>query len=318
MALDLAPRRPVAWLVVVVGAAGGACGPSVRPEAPGDEPTPSTVSTRPPPLSAGRSALVGELCPQGAGGRPAVAPLALRAVSWTSDREELVSILARGSAAQFTVHAVDGRRAGTFSAIGTADVGGNEVAIGSYVGAPPCSRPAAAVGGEVTGDAACLQHQKGCGLAVAAVGAPGGAFAEAALESPELALGVVTGGACRSGEVLAVDVDRDGVVEVFPLGAFVDAVRAPAEEVSAVSMVAPACAPAFALHGLAPPPAPGVVMDGKHKVELDVLGVLDVDGDGRHELVVAYRYVEGRTIAVYSAMSTAARLELVGELVPWP
>jgi hypothetical protein len=82
-------------------------------------------------------------------------------------------------------------------------------------------------------------------------------------------------------------------------------------------VVAPACTPVFALHGLVPTPAQGVVMDGKHKVELDILGVLDVDSDGRREVVVAFRYFESRTVAVYSAMSSSARLELVGESAPW-
>jgi hypothetical protein len=117
--------------------------------------------------------------------------------------------------------------------------------------------------------------------------------------------------------VLAIDIDADGTPEMFPIGEFVDPSRAPAEEVSAAAMVAPACTPTFALHGLVPPPAPGVVMDGKHKVDLDVLGVLDVDTDGRREVVVAFRYYESRTVAVYSAMSSASRLELVGESAPW-
>lgn len=304
MRLDPVVRRSVACGVLLLGA----CGPAVRPEAPGEEPTPPRVIKRPAP-PAGRSALIGEMCPQAAGGRPGLAPLALRDVSWTSDRAELVNALARGTAAQFAVLAVDGRKAGTFSAIGTADVGGVEAGIGSFAGSPPCSRPASKT--EVTGDARCLEVQRGCGLAVATIGAPGGAFSVA--ETPE----VVVGGACKSGDLLAIDIDADGAPEMFPIGAFVDPSRAPAEEVSAAAMVAPTCPPAFAVHGLVPTPAPGVVMDGKHKVELDILGVLDVDGDGRREVVVAFRYFESRTVAVYSAMSSAARLELVGESAPW-
>jgi hypothetical protein len=307
MSLDPPVRRTVAWLVAVA-----ACGPAVRPEAPGEEPSvppPTTRNVR--ATTTGRSALVGEMCPQGAAGRPGLAPLAVRDVSWTSDREELAGSLSRGTAAQFAVFAVDGRRAGVFSAVGNADVGGTDVAIGSFAGAPPCSRPPAIAGGEVSGDAACQVAQRGCGLAVAALGAPGGAFAVG--EAPEVAVG----GACKSGDLLAIDVDGDGTPEMFPLASFVDPVRAPAEEVSAAAMVAPSCAKEFALHGLVPPPAPGVNMEGKLKLELDVLGVLDVDADGRFEVVMAFRYVEGRTIAVYSAMSTSARLELVGEIAPW-
>jgi hypothetical protein len=304
MRLDPVVRRSVAWVGLLVSA----CGPAVRPEAPGEEPTPPREINRPAP-PAGRSALIGEMCPQGAGGRPGLAPFALRDVSWTSERSELINALARGTAAQFTVLAVDGRKAGMFSALGTADVGGVEVGVGSFAGSPPCSRPAA--GTEVTGDARCLEAQRGCGLAIAALGAPGGAFSVA--EAPE----AVIGGACKTGEHLAIDVDADGTPEMFALGAFVDPTRAPAEEVSAASLVAPTCPPVFALHGLVPPAAPGVVMDGKHKVELDVIGVIDVDSDGRREVVVAFRYHDRRTVAVYSAMSSAARLELVGESAPW-
>lgn len=304
MRLDPVVRRSVACGVLVLCA----CGPAVRPEAPGEEPTEPRVIKRPAP-PAGRRALIGEMCPQGAGGRPGLAPLALRDVSWSSDRGELVNALARGTAAQFVVFAVDGRKAGSFSAIGTADVGGAEVGVGSFAGSPPCSRPAP--GAQVTGDARCLEVQRGCGLAVATLGAPGGAFSVA--EAPEIAVG----GACQSGDLLAIDVDADGSPEMFPIAAFVDPTRAPAEEVSAAAMVAPTCPPVFALHGLVPAPAPGVVMDGKHKVELDVLGVLDVDADGRREIVVGFRYFESRTVAVYSAMSSSARLELVGESAPW-
>jgi hypothetical protein len=268
------------------------------------------LSPRPAPQS-GYGALIGEMCPQGAAGRPGLSPLAVRDVSWSSQPDDMVTPLSRGTAAQFTVLAVDGRRAGTFTSIGTAEGGGSHVlAFGSYIGSPPCSRPAAG-GAEVTGDAICLTAQRGCGLAVARLGAPGGAFGEA--EAPEVA----TGGVCTRADVLAIAVDAAGAPQMVPLGAFVDATRAPAAEVSAAAVVAPACPPVFAMHNLAPPAAPGVVMDGKHKVELDVIGVIDVDSDGRREVVVAFRYHDRRTVAVYSAMSSAARLELVGESAPW-
>ncbi len=313
MPLDPEARRTVACAIALMAlsTAAAGCGPAVRPEAPGDEPTPPRVIKRPAPAM-GRSALIGEMCPQGAGGRPGLAALALRDVSWSSDHDEMEMALARGTAAQFAVLASDGRRAGVFSAVGTADVGGAAVAIGSFAGSPPCSKPASTPGGEATADSSCLTLQRGCGVAVAALGAPGGAFAVA--EAPD----VTVGGVCKSGDVLAIDVDGDGAAEMFPLAGFVDAVRAPAEEVSAAAMVSPTCPPTFSLFGLVPMAAPGVVMDGKHKVELDMLAVLDIDEDGRREVVVAFRYNEGRTIAVYSAMSTASRLELVGESRPWP
>lgn len=309
MPLDPEARRTVACVLAL---ALTGCGPAVRPEAPGEEPSPPRVISRPASADSGHGGLLGEMCPQAAAGRPGLAPLAVREVSWSTEPADLVAPLTRGTAAQFAVLAVDGRRAGVFNAIGTADVGGRDVAVGSFSGAPPCSRPGAGAGAPVTGDARCLELQRGCGLAVATLGAPGGAFH--VVEAPELAVG----GACKTGDALAIDVDGDGTPELFPLGAFVDAVRAPAEEVSAAAVVAPACPPAFTLYGLVPPAAPGVVMEGKHKVELDVLGVVDVDGDGRHEVVLAFRYTESRTVAVYSAMASASRLELVGESAPWP
>lgn len=313
MPLDPETGRTVACAVMLGGALAAVlgCGPAVRPEAPGDEPTGPRVVTHPMPASTGRGALLGEMCPQGAAGRPGLSPLVVRDVSWSNEPDALVGALARGTAAQFAVLAVDGRRAGVFASIGTADVGGIDVAIGSFGGAPPCSRPVA-VGAEATADAPCLAAQRGCGLAVATLGAPGGAFGEG--EAPTVEIG----GACKSGDVLAIDIDGDGAPEMFPLAGFVDPVRAPAAEVSAAAVVAPACSPSFTQFGMVPPAAPGVVMDGKLKLELDVLGVLDVDGDGRREVVMAFRYVEGRTIAVYAALGTAARLELIGESAPWP
>jgi hypothetical protein len=46
---------------------------------------------------------------------------------------------------------------------------------------------------------------------------------------------------------------------------------------------------------------------------LDLLGVIDLDGDGRKELVIALRFPTVRTVVVYSARSSPQRLELVGE-----
>ena len=44
-----------------------------------------------------------------------------------------------------------------------------------------------------------------------------------------------------------------------------------------------------------------------------LLGVVDLDGDGRKEIVLALRFPTVRTIVVYSATSSPQRLELVGE-----
>ena len=56
--------------------------------------------------------------------------------------------------------------------------------------------------------------------------------------------------------------------------------------------------------------APGIVL-GASKAHL--LGVVDLDADGRKELVIALRFPTVRTVVVYSAGQSAQRLDLVGE-----
>ena len=51
---------------------------------------------------------------------------------------------------------------------------------------------------------------------------------------------------------------------------------------------------------------------------LDVLGVVDLDGDGRRELVLALRFPTVRSIVVYSPVQSAQRLALVGESTSFP
>jgi hypothetical protein len=287
-----------------------ACGPAVRPDAP--DPAAEAPVGRPAPRSPsanpGRQYLVAEMCPAGAAGRPAVAPLFLRGVGWSADADQVAAPLARGAVGQLAVLAIDGRRAGVFSVVGMAEVGDGDVGIGSYSGAAPCSR---AQGDKAVDDAACLKALAGCGLAFAAIEPGQDAFADAPAQTPQ------TGAACVSGDVLAVDIDGDGAIETYPVSQLLDAVRVPAEEVSAVAVAAPSCKPTYAQVGirLTPGMEPGRAVEARHVVDLDVLGVIDVDGDGRRELFLGFRYPEGqgRTIAVYSATSSAGRLELVGE-----
>lgn len=296
MRLDPAPLASVAYVLAA------ACRPAAVPQPPGLEPTPAQTTTHRPAASAGRGAMVAEMCPDALGGRPALAPLAMRGVSWTNDRDELEAALARGQAAQFTVVAIDGARAGRFAVVGAAE-GAVLAAVGSYTGAPPCTR-----GGSREGalDEACVRARRGCGLAVAPLGAAGGLLDDEA-EPPT----VVVGGVCAAGADLAIDVDGDGAPERFPRAAFVDAMRAPAEEVSvAADTQLATCTPTFAL-ATGPVPGEGLA------VSLDVLGVLDVDGDGWREVVIELAYADRRTVAVWSAVDTAARLTLVGEVDPW-
>ena len=86
---------------------------------------------------------------------------------------------------------------------------------------------------------------------------------------------------------------------------------------SAAAVVTGACTPTFTRYGLAIA-VDAAIGDPRHRVTLDVLGVLDVDGDGRREVIIGLRYAERRTIAVYSAVDSAARLALIGESEPWP
>ena len=292
--------------MAVLGLAG--CPRTTAPEAPGPEPTPPSVDRRPSSGGGGQAAMLGELCPTAAAGRPGVAPVAARLVSWTNAPEALAAPLDRGQTGAFAVLGADGRRVGVFTAIGTAD----GVAMGSYAGGSPCARPAAAggTGGAPADDPACVAATGGCGLAVAPI-STGGAFT--GLEPPDVA----TAGACVSDGNLIVDIDGDGAGEAFPLSGVLDGSRAPADEIPATAVVAAPCTPSFSRYGLAIA-VDAAIADPRHKVTVDVLGVLDLDGDGRRELVLGLRYAERRTIAVYSAIDSAARLSLIGESEPWP
>lgn len=281
----------------------------MRPDWADEKEAPPKNITTVTPVSPGRGVLIGEMCPDGAGGRPAVAPLIVRGVGWSDDADDVATQLERNARA-FAVIGLDGRRAGVFEVLGAADVGlPGEVAIGSYAGRSPCV-PFSDEGGAPE-DAACVKATKGCGLAVASIDQ----VAAETAEVPEFAVGA----ACISGESLVVDIDGDGATESFPLAQFVDPVRAPSEEVLAAPVVSPSCKATFALHDqvVKPAPEPDVADDPRYHVTLDIVGVVDLDGDGRHELVVSFRYPEGRTFAVYSALRQAGSLELVGEAVPW-
>jgi hypothetical protein len=278
----------------------------VRPE----EPEPPIEPPKPlKGRSVGRQVLVGEMCPVAAAGRPGVAPLFLRNVQWTSDADVVVDPIAHGTVGQFAVLGFDGARSGVFETIGVADAGlPQEIGAGSYVGASPCTRDAG--GGTRAEDAACGAATKGCGIAIAD-----------ATHGPEASPPPVTvGGGCMAGDLLAIDIDGDSKLEHFPIARFLDGVRAPAQEVSAAPVASATCAPRFAIYGLklAPGVEPGAKVDPKYQVDVDVLAVADLDGDGRRELVLALRYPDNRTIAMYSATASAGRLDLVGESVSWP
>ena len=307
MAIDRVTRSLVACqgslLLLSMGFLAG-CGPRYVPDNMPNS-TPSVA-----PVRSGRQAgpgqqiLLGEMCLQAAAGRPAVDPLLIRGVQWGNDPAELSSAIERNSDAQFAVLGLDGSRAGVFVSVGLAEIPGLDgVASGSYVGSSPCTRPVA--GGDRAEDPACNIAMKGCGLAIADLG-PG-------RKAPELGIGA----ACLRGDVLVVDIDGDGTKESFATKDMLDGARAPSGEWLAQPEVVDAtvCTPTFALYNATLTPANdgGGKADPRFNVGLDLLGVVDLDGDGRVELVLALRYADARTVIVYSARTMANRLELIGE-----
>jgi len=305
MAKDRGRLPRVAWVLAVAAIAG--CGPSIRPDLPFPEEKVAKPVRPPVPDKVGRPVIVGELCPQGAAGRPAVAPLLMHTTQWIDAVNEVTDAVERGSAPRFLAYGTDGKTCGLFQTMGLADITlGQSVAAGSYGGGPPCSADGGP--GKRIDDPACQRATHGCGLAVALLARP-----DDPPESPALSIG----GACVSadGRALAVDVDGDGAIEWFPLTGVLDGIRGPAQEWSANQNMKPSCTPAFVTYDikLAPEPEPGKPPDAKAVVMLDLLGVLDLDGDGRKELVIALRFPTVRTIVVYSAVHSPQRLELIGE-----
>ncbi|MGE0548949.1 MAG: hypothetical protein AB7O24_32735 [Kofleriaceae bacterium] len=308
MAIDHRKLVHVAW-----GAAIAGCSPSFRPPAPPPEPGPVVVGKpqQPRPSSGGgRQVLVGEMCPQGAAGRPAVAPLMMRTHQWSDAASDLSNTIERGSVPRFVVYGVDGKPAGAFDTVGLAAIGvAQSVAAGTYMGAPPCTSDAGK--GARTDQPQCTAATHGCGLAVAELRRP-----DDDVDTPAF----TTGGACLSGDAIAVDIDRDGVIESFPLAGVLDGIRSPSAEWSAAPTAGAVCKPQFQLYDikLVRAAEPGKPVDTKSLVVLDVLGVLDLDGDGRDELVIALRFPTVRTILVYTASGSAQRLEIAGEGESFP
>jgi len=313
MALDRGSLPRVAWLVLV------ACAPTLKPLEPPPEAPPVVNKLSAASQPTGREVVVGELCPQGAGGRPAVAPLLVRNVGWSDNATDLNAVIERGTVPRFVVFGVDGKLAGAFDTMGVVDVGlPQQVAAGAYSGSSPCTYNVAAKAKNEPGDIqtraeepACTAATGGCGLAVGPVSSPD--------EPPEIPAYTV-GGACISGDQLAVDIDGDGRVESFPLAGVLDGIREPAAEWTASPTATAACTPTFQLYGvkLGVAPERGKPADPKATVTMDVLGVVDLDGDGRRELVLALRFPTTRSIVVYTASGIAQRLELAGEATAFP
>ncbi len=283
------------------------CGPKVTAVGPGVEPAKAETSRPPPapPTPPAQEVLVGEMCPAAAADRPAVVPLFARGISWSTAADEVAGPLERREARQFSVLDWEGARAGLFSVVGVSEVKGRKVAIGSYAGGSPCAR------GEDELDPNCVVAQNQCGLAFSLIEPSGGITARPFEEDPDPVQLSVAGG-CVAGDRLLVDIDGDGRAEAYPVASFLDPVRAPAEEVGLVPHSGADCTPHFAVRHIVPPGDP------KHWNGLDLLGVIDLDGDGRNELVLSYHYSDRRTWAIYTADSSVARLDLAGEAIPWP
>ena len=314
----LSPRR-VAWAIILLG--GSACGPTVRPPEPPDGPggvgdyTPRSTRQG---SRAGRQVIIGEMCPQGAAGRPAIAPLMTRQLAWNDNGDEVAALVERGGTPRFTVFGVDGKAGGAFDAMGVADVGMSApVAIGTYAGASLCTGDAGATNSSSAAvttrvdSPACTTAMLGCGLAAGEIVRQGDLAV-----TPKFAVG----GACMMGDAIAVDIDGDGAAELFPLAGVLDPVRGPAAEWTAGPTAGATCTPTFTIYdkAIAKPAEPGKGTDGRGSVTLDVLGVVDLDSDGRVELVIALRFPTARTILVYTARDSPVRLELAGEATSFP
>jgi hypothetical protein len=270
---------------------GGAAAPGGKPGKP--------AGVKPVASPAVRQALVGEMCPDRGAGRPALAVLIARQVGWNADPAELEALARRVGSRPFSVLSVRGARAGVFEAVGPVDLGTESpVLTGGYAGKSPCEDADASV------SAACGEAQVQCGLAVASLGVDG-------IDVPPK---LRTGGACvEDGKLLRVDLDGDGLAEAFPLAGFLDELKAPAAELTAAAApgAKPTCTPSFSL--------PLLVRgkDAKAFRALDLVGVVDLDDDGRLELVMQYRYASVRTWAIYASDQMVQRLAQVAEVAPW-
>jgi hypothetical protein len=138
----------------------------------------------------------------------------------------------------------------------------------------------------------CVATTHGCALALGHMEATGGFDARPYEEDPE-SNELASGAACEVGDQLLIDVDGDGAIERFSLSELV-AGHEPVE-LPLVPGGSATCEPSFA--------APVAAGDSLLRV-----GVLDLDGDGRPEVV----YRRGDDLFVFGAPNSPARMELLG------
>lgn len=241
----------------------------------------------------GQSVLLGWFCPEMAAGRPGIRPLFAKDPTWNSERSPLEMAIASRRVKRFTVLAWQGHRAGSLMVVGAAQDATGKMALGSYLGTSAC-QPKSSSGDPAEDDPTCLAFTHGCGAALGGLEAAGGFQARPYEEDPD-ALRLFAGAACESKDVLSLDTDGDGQLERFSISDLRSRGPAPVELPLAKSSAEP-CSSSFA--------APV-----KGHADLVRMAVLDVDGDGRLE--VLYRRNDHEFL-LYGAPTNPARLELLG------
>ena len=210
---------------------------------------------------------------------------------WGADAKSLQAAVAARRAKRFSVMAWDGHRAGSFSVAGAARSGGRELAVGSYLGAPPCAPASSSTGTPSIEDEICVRELAGCALAIGDLEPPGGFQSRPYEEDPDTRI-YVAGAACEVGDELVVDMDGDGESEHFSIAGLRSAQDAPSE-LGYLGDSEASCRADFAQP----------VADGA----LTRVATIDLNGDGRPELM----YRRGSEFLLYGAPNNPARLELL-------
>lgn len=254
----------------------------------------AVVSTQEPaanPNPTGPSILLGWYCPTGAAGRPSVEPVLARDPSWTVDAQVLARAIGARRVKSLTVMGYAGRRSGSFAVAGAATTGGTSVAVGSFLGSSPCET-VDSLGRVTARDERCVQTTRECSLAVGLLEDAGGFEARPYEEDPKLGK-TSPGVACEIGNDLVLDVDGDGAPERFDLGGLVSS-HVPVE-LPLVEDGGRVCERSYASMEIA-------------GSALWRAGVIDLDGDGRPEVL----YRRGSELFVYGAPNSPGRMELQG------
>ncbi len=280
-----------------------ACG---NPLLPAEKPTNTAhaaikgpeVASVPPAVENGQSVLLGWFCPEAGAGRPAIRPLFARDPKWDSDPSPLNKAIASRRVKRFTVLAWQGHAAGSMSVVGAAQDATGTMAMGAYVGASVCQPKSVRAESEIPDeDPVCRALSEGCSLALGELEAAGGFHSRPYEEDPER-LELFRGGACEDSDVLLLDTDGDGKVERFSISDLKGEGRAPVE-LPLAPLASESCQANFAASVVG-------------HADLVRMAVLDVDGDGRIE--VLYRRNSSEFL-LYGAPKSPARLELLGRQI---